>query len=242
MHNKKIIIATPARSIDCGVFNLITDWLNGDNIHLTIYVYRAQGQSTSTLAILNRLSKLCIKKGISLRLQIFKSDSTKNLAQQAAFADLLIIHQDLVLEPGFSQQFGKVLSPVLVLPKRFTSINEVLLTADGTAESIRSIKQFTQLFLQQIKQTKVTLIYIINELSETQDELLLIEYLKQYCKELGVLKMLKPLTPKALKPIKCDEQTLVVNTQGSVNENYFRDALIPALTIKNSIIFLPSEA
>ena len=242
MHNKKILIAIPAESIDSGVFNLISNCLTGENIHLLVNVYQTKGHSDSTLVHIDKLSKLCVSKSITLRIQILQTGALARLSHRSIFADLIIIHRDLLDDSHFARAYGKVTSPVLVLPAKFDSINHVVLTADGTPETIRIIKQFTQLFARQIKNINVTLIYVMDDIFETSDEVLLIDYLKGFFKELGVLKILKPLTERELKPVKYDEHTLFVSTCTSLISCYDTGFMSPATIDKKSLIFLASQA
>lgn len=241
MTDKKIILALSAQSVDTSVFNLVSNCLNGDNIHLTVCVFRDKVQSNSTLTNLEELSKLCSDKSITLRLRIFKNDDPQRLLKLSTFADLLILHQDLIDIPHFAETFGKHTCPVMVLPKAYDSINHVLLTVDGSVQSIKSIKQFAQLFANQIKRIEVTLLFLLETDFETVDELLLIEYLKQFCDKLGVLKIIRPLTARKLKPVKCDDHTLVLSAYGSLIANYRANILQPILYDTNSIFFIPSE-
>src|SRR5690606_24801762 len=241
MTDKKIILVLSAQSVDTGIFNLVSNCLNGENIHLTVCVFREQVQANSELTDLELLSKLCAEKSITLRLRILKKDEHQRLLKLAVFADLLILHQDLLDTPHFANSFGKHTCPVMILPKAYSSINHVLLTVDGSLESVKAIKQFAQLFTHQIKKIEVTLLFILETEFDTVDELLLIEYLKQFCEKLGVLKIIKPLTERNLKPVKCDDHTLVLSAYGALIANYRMHILHTVLCDSNSIFFLPSE-
>ena len=242
MHNKKILIAIPAESIDSGVFNIISNCLTGDNIYLEVNIYQTLGHSDSILKHIDKLSKLCVSKSIDLRIQILNSEALEKLSHRATFADLIILHRDLINDTHFARAYGKVTSPVLILPANFDSINHVVLATDGTPETIRILKQFTQLFARQIKNIYVTLIYVMDDIFETSDEILLVDYLKGFFKELGVLKILKPLTEKELKPVKYDEHTLFVSTCTSLTSCYDTGFMSPATIDKKSLIFLASQA
>jgi|SRR5690554_6017005 len=242
MHNKKILIAIPAESIDSGVFNFISNCLTGDNIHLEVNIYQGKGQADSLLVHIDRLSKLCVSKSIDLRIQIRKTEALKKLSHLSIFADFIIMHRDLLQNNAFARAYGKVTSPVLILPANFESINHVVLSADGSSESIRIIKQFTQLFARQIKNIHVTLIYVMDDIFETSDEYLLIDYLKGFFEELGVLKILKPLSEKDLRPVRHDEHTLFVSTCTSLTSCYDTGFMSPATIDEKSIIFLASQA
>ncbi|NEN23929.1 hypothetical protein G3O08_10505 [Cryomorpha ignava] len=241
MTDKKIILALPAQYADTSVFNLVTNCLGGENIHLTVCVYKDAVHSNSTLTNLEQLSKLCSDKSITLRLRILIGDDPQRLLKLSTFADLLILHQGLLEKPDFVTAFGKHTCPVIILPMAYSSINHVLLTLDGSVESIKSIKQFAQLFSHQIKRIEVTLLFLLETDFETGDEILLIEYLKQFCEKLGVLKIIKPLTERKLKPVKCDDHTLILSAYGSLIANYRSTVLEPILHDTNSVFFIPSE-
>lgn len=241
MTDKKIILALSAHSVDSSVFNLISNCLNGKNIHLTVCLFRDEVQTNSDPVNLEQLSKVCADKSITLRLRILKKAEPQRLLKLSVFADLLVLHQELLETPRFAASFGKHTCPVMILPKAYSSINHVLLTVDGSIESVKSIKQFAQLFAHQIKNIEVTLLILLETQFETVDELLLIEYLKQYCGKLGVLKIIKPLTERNVKPIKCDDHTLVLSAYGALIANYRTHVLQPVMHDSNAIFFLPSE-
>jgi|SRR5690554_4785569 len=241
MHNKKILIALPAESIDSGVFNIILNCLRGDNIHILLNVYQTTEHSDSTLVKLDKLSKLCLNREITLRIQILRASALARLSHRSIFADLIIIQRDLLKNADFVSMYGKVTSPMLLLPTGFESINHVVLTADGTPETIRIIKQFTQLFARQIANTNATLVLVMDEVFDTRDEILFVDYLKGFFKKLGVLKILKPLTDRDLKPVKYDAHTLFVSTCSLLTSCYETGFMSPAAIDKKSLIFLASQ-
>lgn len=241
MHNKKIIIAVPVESFDEGVYKLIADSLSGEDINLTVNVYETVGQMESILSKLDKLSKLCVTKSISLRIQILKPEALGRLSHRSLFADLIVIHRDLLNQPHFVKAYGKVSSPILILPPNFSKINHVVLTSDGSPESINSIKQFTQLFASQLKHTHVTLVYLMDDLLESSDEILLVDYLKGFFKELGVLKSIKPMSEKELKLIKYDDNTLMVSSCTSLLCYYESKEHEKNQSDKNSIVFLAPQ-
>lgn len=241
MHSKKIIIAVPAESFDQGIFNLISEILTGDDISLTLNVYEAVGKMETVLEKLEKLSKICVSKSITLRIQILKVEALARLSHRSLFADLIVMHRDLLNQPHFVKAYGKVSSPILILPPAFTTINHVVLTSDGTPESVHSIKQFTQLFAAQVKHTNVTLVYLMDDLLESSDEILLVDYLKGFFKELGVLKSIKPISEKELKLIKYDDNTLVVSSCTSLLCYYESKEKERSQMDKDAIVFLAPQ-
>lgn len=242
MYNKKIILATSSQTIDSSIFNLVSNCISGENIHLTLCVFKELSHRNTTVTNLNRLTDLCNEKAIILRLRILKSNEARKLQKLSLFADLLIIHQSLIQKADFTADFGIHSCPVMVLPNMYESINHVLLTLDGSPKSVASIKQFAQLFPNKLRNTDVTLVFFMDTDFEAGDEMLLIEYLKQFCEKLGVLKILKPISAQKLKPLKCDNHTLVLNVSGSLISDYQNCSLLPSLKSKKSVIFLPADA
>ncbi len=173
MYNKKIILATSSQTLDSSVFNLVSNFISGENISLTLCVFKEISHGNVTVANLNKLTDFCNEKAIILRLRIFKSNEARKLQKLSVFADLLVIHQSLIQRSDFTADFGVHSCPVMVLPKIYESINHILLTLDGSPKSVSSIKQFAQLFPNQLKKTDVTLVFLMDGDFETGDEMLL---------------------------------------------------------------------
>jgi hypothetical protein len=131
----------------------------------------------------------------------------------------------------------------VVLPKAFESISNVLLITDGSREALKSIKQFFQIFSRQARDMDVTLLAVADEHGahmQTKDEMLLLNYIKQYCRNIGMLKVRKPLTAKLLRPVQCNDQTVVVSSLEFFLEEDTKTSAFNPLQDQRSILFFPT--
>jgi len=87
------------------------------------------------------------------------------LLKNTRFADLLIIDQPLLTETE-SGLLKRLLTrsecPVIVAPKGFNGINEIVFAYDGSASSVFAIKQFSYLF-PELADLKITVLHVSNE-------------------------------------------------------------------------------
>jgi hypothetical protein len=99
--------------------------------------------------------QFCTNRGIRHQVQtIIGAHPAKSLIGESRFADLLIIKSETSFEKGYETtptHFVKeVLAgaecPVIMVPYRFTGIEEVVFTYDGSRSAVFAIKQFTYLF------------------------------------------------------------------------------------------------
>jgi hypothetical protein len=114
-----------------------------------------------------RFSKLCIGNGIDFRIHKDDADfALPELKKETRFADLLIIgsekfYEDLGTDKPneyLKEALHNVECPVLLVPEKFDFPKSIILTYDGSEESVYAIKQFAYLF-PELCNEKVLLVY-----------------------------------------------------------------------------------
>ncbi len=243
MQHKRILLAIDASTLNHGVLDLVSYCLSGTNIHLTVYVIGLEKETKITHEALKDITEICALNAIELHLKLYNEFDADGVAKRCNFADLLIIQREILEIPEFSARLRENSCPVMILQENFHMVNHAILTVDGSRTSIRALKQFAQLFSERIKNIDVTLIFLMDDMIDFGriDELLLVDYLKQYCGKLGVLKLSKPLTFNKLRAVKCDAQTLIVKTNTSSIEETYSKGLLAGFDPTKSMIFLPAE-
>lgn len=113
----------------------------------------------------------CRVAGISHTLQV--AASVNELVAESRFADLLLMDTGVWdsddPEAEVSDQVRQVLThsecPVLIAPRSFEEIEEIIFTYDGSASAVFAIRQFTYLFPQLADRKAIVL-----QVSENEDE------------------------------------------------------------------------
>jgi nucleotide-binding universal stress UspA family protein len=122
----------------------------------------AQGISSS----ISRFEQLCIANGMDFRTHKDDYDfALSELKTETRFADLLVIggqcfYKDLKGAPNdyLLDMMHHTECPVLIVPEQFQSPQSIILSYDGSRDSVYSIKQFAYLF-PEWKDKPTTLLY-----------------------------------------------------------------------------------
>jgi len=177
----------------------------------------------------NKNTKLIIRNESGLK--------SSELSREIRYTDLIIHHSNNTeadklqhLPANFTKLLGQSKVPLLIVPDDLSAIKEVFLTCDGNPESIKSIKQFCQLMSDFCRDNKVTLLEFNHDAQQFQpsEEKLLIEYLKQHCKNLGIYKISNESPDKILKLINFNKNAMVVSGTLQALGKSLRE--LPALT------------
>jgi nucleotide-binding universal stress UspA family protein len=97
----------------------------------------------------------CSSKGIKSHVQLYDAeDAVAGVMEESRFADLMLVVPDTSFEKNEAEHpshFVKEIlagaeCPVLVTPRDFTGIDEVVFAYDGSRSAVYAIKQFTYLF------------------------------------------------------------------------------------------------
>lgn len=242
MNNKNILIAITADTRESSIVNFISDNLKGNNLHITLCIIH-NSTPVEIDVLLDKVSMACEENGVDVRIRHLVKDPYRDLENQTAYADLLIIQKETIRPLAIKDEFGHPGCAIMVLPADFTSIDNIILVLDGSRDSIGAIKQFFQVFSTQIRDVKLTLLSVFFESDKTgspENEHMLIQYLKQYSSNVGLLKAKRPLTAKILKPAEYDKRTLVVGTSGFMLSQYGNESDFKPFFDDRSSLFLPA--
>lgn len=166
--------------------------------------------------------------------------SVEELRRESKYADLII--SDLNTTDSANARYlleAGLHCPVLLIPPGVTSIKNATLLYDSRDASLDAIKQFCQLLNSLPIDADVNLLMLLNGHEPPharEEEMLLIEYLKQHCKRLGIHKGSMEQVDKVLHILEFGRDSLVVSTQENMNDTNVEDLslLRKAMLKKNS--------
>jgi len=243
MTDKKIILALSAKSSGTGVTRFVNGFVAGENVSIRLCILDDEpNEQMAHEEILDEISSICFSKSIPLKIIHLMNDEQDRLFSMAAFADLMVIEKTVLQFIAIGKEFPANSCACIAIPEDFSSISNILLITDGSRKSIHGVKQFFQIFPKIEGNPDVNLLAIRvkeHQLS-SEEELLLLEYLKQYSSNVGMLKVQEPLTHKILKPIKYDNHTIVVSNINYLLSKYGEDELFKPLFDDQSALFFPA--
>jgi nucleotide-binding universal stress UspA family protein len=122
---------------------------------------------TDTEQSVRLFEEQCLRKGVKPDVYIQRGEPITEIIFESRFADLLIIDPEISFynseEPLPSHFVKEVLSraecPVLLAPKYYEDIDEIVFCYDGSASSVFAIKQLTYLF-PELSNKKVLLLEV----------------------------------------------------------------------------------
>ncbi len=244
MNDKNVLIALNSLSEGEGVLRFITVYLSGRNLRLTLCILHEKNENAdANESLLLTFTTICQHRNIPLTIRHFSKGVLKNLEKQATYSDLLIMEKSTLLPLAVRDEFGVHGCSIIVVPAYFKVISNVLLIHNGTQASLKSVKEFFQFFSRQIVDLTLTLLMVTPVKSadiEAPDEIMLVEYLKQYSKNVGILKVREPLTDKLLKPIPYNQSTLVVGSLQYLLSLYGENSRFKPLFDEKATLFLPA--
>lgn len=131
----------------------------------------------------------CLGKGIKPDIYIDHGEPIQEIIFESRFADLLIIDPEISFynrdEPLPSHFVKEVLSraecPVLLAPKKFEGMEEIVFCYDGSASSVFAIKQLTYLF-PELNNKKVLLLEVKEQVKEEllEEHKRMMDWLRQH--------------------------------------------------------------
>lgn len=137
---------------------------------------------------IQHFEKLCQANGIEYRVH---RDTDKNcvfeLEKETRFADLLFLSEDrFYANQGFSQpnaileeSLHRAECPVVLIPETAKAVEQLILTYDGSAESMFAIRQLA-ILMPGLCRLPATMVYIDENGGPVPDEPLLTEYLARH--------------------------------------------------------------
>lgn len=155
-----------------------------------------------TLTLGNSFQNEFMNEGIASKICLGECLNIKGIVKETAFADLLIIDSitfaDYLMEKDRFQYlrgvFEKVQCPLLVIPSNFKDFHEIIILKDSEEKVVKAVKSLKSTLTQSLRNAEVSLIgKVPNEEEEFQDEKRLMDFLKQYFRNVGI--MLTPDEP-----------------------------------------------
>lgn len=215
MSNKKILVLlgdepSSACSVDFA-FRLLDD--NGGLVVATFLPeqskdlnHRKEIAKELSSRFENRSAKLVFRPGLGM--------STEEVVIEAQFADIVILVPELMeklMAPNAAE--AAITSPIVLVPGPTKDVQHVLITHDGSKESLPRIKQFCQILSDTCKKAEVTLVEFNHDSEQfnINEEKLLIEYLRGHCANLGVFKVGEESPERILELIDFKKNTIVVS-------------------------------
>lgn len=145
-----------------------------------------------------RFKKRCIANGIDFRIHNdYNEFALPELKKESKYADLLIIGSEVFYENKDSGWPGEYLEdvlqemncPVLLVPEKYDFPKGIILSYDGSDDSIFAIKQFAQI-LPEFKDTTTILVYMNeDENADFPNKIQLEELLARHFSDLSLLKL-----------------------------------------------------
>jgi hypothetical protein len=242
MTNKKILVAVSSRSTGKGIIRFVSSFVEGENVSIRICVLNDVNEVSEYDDILDEICLICFSKSIPLQIEHLTADERDQLFSRAAFSDLLVIEKQVLQFLALGHDFPANSCASIAIPENFNSISNILLITDGSPRSIQGVKQFFQTFPKLTGNPDVNWLSVrSNEHTLSSDEeRLLLEYLKQYSKNVGILKVEEPITEKLLKPIRYDNHTIVVSNMNYLLSKYGEDVVFKPFFDNRTALFFPS--
>lgn len=217
MNDKKILIALTPRDAGSNALTFTEKYIQGDNLDVTLFIVSEDDASEIHRDdLIDRFYQLCSSKGINGRVKEMLPDGSDTLGSHLLFSDLLIVEPHGLKILAKADHPNRSSCPILLVPHDFNQLGNILLVIDGSDVSRGSIKQFFLIFSQFSRDMDVTLLWVNAEEGTemtSRDEMMLVEYIRQHCKNMGILKVQAPLTAKLMRPILYNHQTMVVGTK-----------------------------
>lgn len=141
---------------------------------------------------IDRFKEKCISEETVCHVHRNRGLPEKEVVTESRFADLLVIDPETSFTPsyrGAPTAFARFVlknaeCPVVIAPKSFAGVDEIVFTYDQSASSVFAIKQFTYLF-PQLHNKKVTILQVSETGQwEDADKYIFSEWLKDHYRDL----------------------------------------------------------
>lgn len=243
MTDKKILLALSSKSAGRGIIRFVNGFVAGNNVSIRLCVLEDMpGEVMTNEEMLDDFSSICSSKSIPLRIDHLVNGGQDRLFSMAAFSDLMIVEKSVLQLLAIGHDFPANSCASIAVPEEFNSISNILLITDGSRQSIQGVKQFFQIFPKLAGNPDVNWLSIEGgeEVLSPLEERLLLDYLKQYSKNVGVLKVEEPITGKLLKPIRYDNHTIVVSNINYLLSKYGEGEAFKPFFDNQSTLFFPA--
>lgn len=245
MTDKKVLVALADASTAWGVVRFLQEYIVGENVEITLcFLARDEHLLPEHEEVMDYLSAVCMEKSARMRIRRLSKEPHKDLEQLTAYADLLVISKSALRPLALEFEFTNGACALIAVPDHFEKVDNIVLISDGSRAGVRGFKQFFQIFPHWSNEPDLTLLRVLqaDEIpGKSQDEVLLLDYLKHYSGSVGILKVPEPLTAKLLRPLRYDERTLVVGRINSLLSYYGNANTFKPFYDDNSALYLPPE-
>jgi hypothetical protein len=215
MQHKKILAILSPEGDDEVMNTFITSFAKGKNIDVTLCsVQDDYPDAHGCDALVESVTRTCIKQSTPLHINQVHLNAATAMRKRAPFVDLVLVDKKTLLSLALRDELARNSSAIIALPHYFTSFSNVILLFDGSAASLRGVKEFFQAFSHHTEQMDVTLLSIEREgfPANSDNELMLLEYLRQYNNNVGILKVQAPLSERHLRAVPHSKSPVVMGT------------------------------
>lgn len=135
----------------------------------------------------------CIKRETNFSVHHARGIPVHSLVKETRFADVLVIDGEISFNDDYNgtpSEFVKEIlkaseCPVIIAPEKFSGVDEIIFTYNGSASAVFAIKQFTYLF-PQFQNKKVTILQVNNNGEwHDRDKYKFKEWLKEHYTDLN---------------------------------------------------------
>jgi len=169
------------------------------------FCFEPEKRQESLRAEKSNLANKSVKKALTYEA------NPEMLFRESYYADGVLATKKLFFESIYSNHLKDIHCPVLTFSEKAKIPKHVLLIITNHPDSVISIKQFCCLFENLIRNNKVTLLILDDgEGLDKPDEKLLVNYIRKWNKNIGVYKEQDWTSPRLMKNLEFDDQTLSV--------------------------------
>lgn len=177
---------------------------------------------------------ICDQQGVRASMREDSHQPLEEILAESRYADLLIIGSELAFEPSdqakpsvfVKEILNAVECPVLIAPRLFEGIEQVVFAYDGNAAAVHAIKQFTYL-LPELEDCRLTIVQVIRD-GEREDPNTdkLAQLISSHYSNVHFKKLYGRANSELFTHLTDKKKTLVV--MGSYGRNAFSSMLIPS--------------
>ncbi len=138
------------------------------------------------------------------------------LEVEAVYSDLILTTQEIISQTKGAPEFAELIAgssdtPLLVLPKRYQELSNILMLFDGSSLSLKTIKDFVRTFSTLCRNEEVNLLLVNEGVTLTgPHEKAMVNYLKSNCNNLGIQHIGNTPLEQLRVQLQINESTMVV--------------------------------
>lgn len=180
----------------------------------------------------NTFRTICGQQGVAASVRTDSHQPLEEILAESRYADLLIISSELAFEPSdqakpsvfVKELLNSVECPVLIAPRLFSGIEEIVFAYDGNAAAVHAIKQFSYL-LPEFEDCRMTIVQVIDDgQSEDPNADKLAQLISLHYSNVHFKKLHGRTHPELFTYLADKQKTLVV--MGSYGRNAFSNMLM----------------